>query len=407
MTSIEEIAEPIDSDVEGELNISNDDTHEGNVSHELNALKSSRILVVDDDEENADIVVHYLKSAGFTDVQTENISTRVLMRLIAEQPSLVLLDVRMPQLNGLELLARIREHGRTQSTPVVFLTASSDAKTKRKALDLGANGFLTKPIDPSELTLCVQNVLGAQAYQAQLLTHSQHLERQVYQRTVELNEARQDIQRCLARAAEFRDDNTGAHIRRVGLYVGITAKYLGFDDVMVGMFNEAAQLHDTGKIAISDDILKKRGKLTEAEFAKMREHCEFGRQILSPTAATFADQQSTKSPMLNLASSIALTHHEKWDGSGYPQGLQGEAIPIEGRITAVADVFDALSNPRSYKPAFHWKRCFEILEEGRGSHFDPRVLSAFFDGQDEILRVHRRLGFHLEEDRNAIDDNRS
>jgi putative two-component system response regulator len=206
---------------------------------------------------------------------------------------------------------------------------------------------------------------------------------------------------CLARAAEYRDDDTGHHVVRVGLYAGIIARRLGLDRAAVELIEQAAQLHDVGKIGITDEILKKPGKLDPAEFECMKRHCEFGRNIIEP----FADSEwkalrthtsigakimePGTSPILVMATKIALTHHEKWDGSGYPEGLAGEAIPIEGRITAVADVFDALSHKRPYKPAFPLDKCLGVMEDGRGKHFDPIVLDAFFAGLDEVEGVRR------------------
>jgi putative two-component system response regulator len=227
------------------------------------------------------------------------------------------------------------------------------------------------------------------------------LERQVQLRTLELAASRLELIHCLGRAAEYRDNGTGMHVVRVGRYAGIIARQLGLNAATVELIEQAAPLHDVGKIGIPDAILLKPGKLTEDEFDVIRQHCEFGKRIVDEmtsddrramAAHAPADSpivQVGRSPMLQMAARVALTHHEKWDGSGYPHGLAGEQIPLEGRITAVADVFDALSNKRPYKPAFPLERCFAMLEEGRGTHFDPRILDAFFARRKEVLRVRR------------------
>jgi len=220
-------------------------------------------------------------------------------------------------------------------------------------------------------------------------------------RTLELAASRLELIHCLGRAAEYRDNGTGMHVVRVGRYAGIIARQLGLNAATVELIEQAAPLHDVGKIGIPDAILLKPGKLTEDEFDVIRQHCEFGKRIVDEmtsddrramAAHAPADSpivQVGRSPMLQMAARVALTHHEKWDGSGYPHGLAGEQIPLEGRITAVADVFDALSNKRPYKPAFPLERCFAMLEEGRGTHFDPRILDAFFARRKEVLRVRR------------------
>jgi putative two-component system response regulator len=241
----------------------------------------------------------------------------------------------------------------------------------------------------------IRNALVVKAHHDHLAEYSSQLEQEVQQRTKELRQSREEVIRVLACAAEYRDQETGNHVLRVGRYAGIVARQLGFTTARVEMIEQAAILHDVGKIGIPDSILLKPGKLTDVEFATMRNHCEYGGRILegTPSHACIAQQpiaetrMRCKSPILKVAASIAATHHEKWDGSGYPLGLSGEAIPIEGRITAVVDVFDALSSKRPYKEPFPIDRCFEILEEGRGRHFDPNVLDAFLAGADEIMHV--------------------
>jgi putative two-component system response regulator len=283
--------------------------------------------------------------------------------------------------------------------PVVMLTALEDRETKCQALSLGATDFLAKPVDPSELVSRVRNVLVVKALHDDLRSQAAQLERTIRERTAELEASHQNVIHCLARAAEFRDDDTGRHVLRVGAYAAVIARQLGWSEHEVQMLQQAAQLHDVGKIGVPDAILGKPGKLTPEEFEVIQRHCGFGKRIfesLTESESSVLRKHAElgqrilgecNSPVLEMAARIALTHHEWWDGSGYPIGLAGEDIPLVGRITAVADVFDALSTKRSYKPAFPLEKCFAILADGRGTHFDPHVLDAFFAVREQIVAV--------------------
>jgi putative two-component system response regulator len=245
----------------------------------------------------------------------------------------------------------------------------------------------------------VRNALIVKSHQDHLANYAKELEEKVRQRTAELAASRQEVILCLARAAEFRDNITGNHVVRVGRYVGIIAHELGFSDEKVEMLEQAAQLHDVGKIGIPDSILLKPGKLDPDEFEQVQKHCSYGRKIIQrlPEPEWDALKRHTdlgaklleivRTPIIELASKIALTHHERWDGTGYPLGLAGDDIPIEGRMTAVADVYDALSTKRPYKPAFPRKQCFQIIEEARGTQFDSKVLDAFFRCRKDIANI--------------------
>jgi putative two-component system response regulator len=319
--------------------------------------------------------------------------------LIRSEPDIVLLDIVMPKFTGLDILSAIRADGQLAHIPVVMLTALEDRETKCQALSLGATDFLAKPVDPSELVSRVRNVLLVKAHHDHLRHHAADLERMVKERTAQLEASHQNVIHCLARAAEFRDDDTGRHVLRVGCYAAVIARQLGWNEARVQMLQQAAQLHDVGKIGIPDAILTKPGKLTTEEFETIQKHCGFGKRIFeSLTESEWSVWRKhaelgqrilgdCPSPVLEMAAQIALTHHEKWDGTGYPIGLAGEDIPLEGRITAVADVFDALSTKRAYKSAFPLEKCFEILREGRGKHFDPQVLDAFFAAREQIVAV--------------------
>lgn len=364
--------------------------------------RAPRILLVDDEPINIKVARKYLTAAGYTDFCSTCNAAEVLPMIIRSEPDLVLLDIVMPNFNGLELLEAIRADRQLAHIPIVMLTALEDRDTKCRALALGATDFLAKPVDPSELVSRVRNVLLAKAHHDHLRNHAADLERLVQQRTAQLEVSRQNIIHCLARAAEFRDDDTGRHIVRVGRYAALIAAQLGWDPARVEMLELAAQLHDVGKIGVPDAILAKPGKLTPEEFELIQRHCGIGMQIFESLSepersslrkhAELGDRllSGCGSPVLDMAARIALTHHERWDGSGYPIGLAGGDIPIEGRITAVADVFDALSTKRCYKPAFPREKCFSILREGRGTHFDPELVDAFFAASEQIVQVQIR-----------------
>lgn len=267
-----------------------------------------------------------------------------------------------------------------------------------RALELGATDFLHKPVHCGELLARLRNILMAKAYEDHWRDYSKALEAAVRQRTQELEESRRDLIHCLTRAAEFRDDGTHQHMIRVGRYARIIGQQLGMDEPSLDVLEQAAKLHDVGKIGIPDAILFKPGKLTPEEFEAMRQHGNFGKQIIDCMPQDEQDQLRKhaqlgaeildvgRSPILAVAMKVSQSHHERWDGRGYPLGLVGEDIPLEGRITAVADVFDALSTRRPYRPAFPLEKCFVIMREGRGTQFDPRVLDAFFARRDVVVQ---------------------
>ncbi len=352
-------------------------------------------MIVDDEQTTIRVVQRYLMDDGHKHFVVTANPERAMSMVTWERPDLLLLDLMMPRVSGLEILEAIRADAEIASTPVIILTAETDRATRLDALRRGATDFLQKPVDPSELAVRVRNILLVKAYQDQLKNHSRTLEAAVRARTAELENSRRDIIRCLARAAEFRDDDTGRHVLRVGRYARIIAAELGFDEVALDILEQAAQLHDVGKIGIPDEILLKPARLTPEEHEQMSWHCNYGKRILETNGLLAQEHvaigaqilDSGNSPVLKMAASIALTHHERWDGTGYPLGLAGENIPLEGRITAVADVFDALCSKRPYKSAFPLENCFKILEDGRSSHFDPRVLDAFLRRPGEVVQV--------------------
>lgn len=367
------------------------------------SLLNAKILIVDDEPINVKVCQKYLHELGYKKCIGLTDSTRTIAVILEERPDVVILDVMMPIVSGVDVLKLIRRHDELAHLPVLILTASADRTTKLTVLNLGATDFLTKPIDPSEMAPRVRNVLSVKRYHDSLRNHAQALEEAVRQRTAELESSRMDVIHCLARAVEYRDDHTGRHVERVGRYSGMIAQTLGMDRATCSMIELASQLHDVGKIGVPDDILLKPGRLTPEEYERMQKHTLFGRKIVEQMSEREWEKlrqhvqigcrilDAPRSPLLTMASRIALTHHERWDGSGYPLGLAGEDIPIEGRITAVADVFDALSSVRPYKPSYPIDKCFSILRSESGTHFDPKVIEAFFSRRDDVVRTQLEL----------------
>ena len=383
---------------------SDNDVSAGFPWHDMDEIEQARcttakIMIVDDEPFNLKVVERYLYNSGYRYFVTVSDSTKALAQIRQEVPDIVLLDIMMPEVSGIDILRGMRAEPAIKEIPVIILSASSDPELKKEALMLRASDFLNKPVDPLELLPRIRNSLIVKAHQDHLANYAKELEETVRLRTAELAASRQDVILCLARAAEFRDNETGNHVIRVGRYVGIIAQELGYSDEKVDMLEQAAQLHDVGKIGIPDSILLKPGKLDPEEYAQMQKHASFGRQIIQRVPQPELDAlrrhtdlgarllEVVNSPIIELASKIALTHHEKWDGSGYPLGLAGDDIPVEGRMTAVADVYDALSSKRPYKEAFPRKKCFEIMEGSRGKQFDPKMLDAFFRRRKDIARI--------------------
>ena len=366
-------------------------------------MTKNKILIIDDEPINVRVCQKYLQELGYRHTSGLSDPSRAISQIEQDRPDLVILDVMMPGISGVDVLREIRSNAAMEQLPVLILTASTDRSTKLSVLEVGATDFLTKPIDPSELAPRVRNVLTVKQHHDNLKNYACKLEEAVELRTIELEASRQDVIRCLARAVEYRDDVTGRHVERVGQYAGMIGEALGLDAQTVRMLRQAAQLHDVGKVGIPDEILMKPNRLTPDEFDKMQRHTLFGKRIVE----RMTDQEWSKvrqhvmigsrildvprSPLLAMAAKIALTHHERWDGTGYPLGLAGEDIPLEGRITAVANVFDALSSRRPYKPAYPVDRCFQIIKSESGSHFDPKIVETFVSQRELIVKTQIEL----------------
>jgi putative two-component system response regulator len=363
------------------------------------APASARLLIVDDEEINVAVLSAYLQDAGYQRITSFTDPVEALLSVDEAEFDVVFLDIMMPRISGLDLLGQFREMRRMHHVPMIVLTASVDRALKQQALRLGATDFLTKPFDPEELLARTGNALIRKAHFDMAQSRAAELERQVARRTMELVSSQLQLVQCLARAAEYRDNETGMHVIRVGWYAGLIARRLGLDEMMVRQIQLAATLHDVGKIGIPDAILLKAGPLEADEIQNMRRHARLGAEIMAPRdgsrkchsvfSSGDAEQllNSFESPLLRMAASIAATHHEHWNGGGYPAGLVGTDIPLEGRIVAIADVYDALSSPRPYKDSFTQERCQALLEEGRGKQFDPQILDAFLECLPEVERI--------------------
>jgi putative two-component system response regulator len=313
------------------------------------------------------------------------------------------LDVRMPGISGLELLARIQQTERARDMPVVMLTGLAEGGLKRQALELGAADLLLKPVERADLLARLRSVLRLKACEDELRAQNRLLEQRVEQRTTELFHSRLDIIWRLGRIAEHRDELTGNHVIRVGFYSRLVSEALGTSRGFQESVFLAAPLHDIGKIAIPDRILLKRGPLTAEQWTTMKRHCAIGASILreeSPLKAAYfhwraIDSQSVAgepaNPILDMAATIALTHHERWDGDGYPEGLAGEEIPLESRIVAICDVYDALTSHRPYRNASGDDHVLEIIRKGVGSHFDPAVVAAMLEKLPAIEAIRQQF----------------
>ena len=364
---------------------------------------TTRIYIADDEAPNLMLVERTLASLRF---QTRSFSNGAeLIAAIEEEgaPDLVITDVRMPVMNGFEVCQKIKQNPKTQHIPIVLVTGLNEMKDKVRGLEEGADDFLQKPFHPVELRARVLSLLRLKRMHDMLEDENARLEEQVRLRTLQLQEANERLQlrlneihvaheqleemkvnlesvnmglvTALEKANELNDTDTGNHIRRVCAYSEVLARGYGLPEDFCSRIRLYASLHDVGKVGIADSVLKKPGKFTPEEFEEMKRHTVLGYDLLK---AAKADE---------IACNVALCHHEKYDGSGYPNGLEGEAIPIEARVVALADVWDALTNRRCYKDAFPETRAMEIIKRDSGSHFDPQLVNCLFNSLDEFRDI--------------------
>jgi putative two-component system response regulator len=332
------------------------------------ASAEARILIVDDEPANVLLLERILDEAGYPN-HTATTDPRQVPAIHAQvDPDLILLDLLMPHLDGLAVMAQLRQVASPGTfLPILVLTADMTPRAKQQALSGGATDFLLKPFDPTEVLLRIGNLLQTRRLHLELRRHNQLLEQRVRDRTAQLQAAHNEILERLALATEYRDDETHQHTLRVGQLSALLAAALGLPDQQVRRIRRAAPLHDIGKIGISDTVLLKPAKLTPEEFEHVKTHTLIGGRILADSSV----------PVLQLGQEIALSHHERWDGSGYPHGLQGDHIPLSGRIVTVADVFDALTHDRPYKHAWPIERALAEITAQRSRQFDPDVVDAF------------------------------
>ena len=365
-------------------------------------ISDCTILVVDDAELNLDIMVAVLGDEY--DVAVAMDGRTALEDIEENPPDLILLDVMMPEMDGYEVCRRLKADPRFQEIPVIFVTAMGETEDETQGLELGAIDYIVKPISPPIVKARVKNHLTLKLAQEELEKQNETLELKVQERTKELALTQDVTIYAMASVAETRDSETGGHIRRTQTYVKILAERLRkdpqfrdqLDPATINIIYKSAPLHDVGKVGVPDSILLKPGKLTTDEFEIMKKHTLYGRDALASAEAMLGSNS-----FLHYAKEIAYSHHEKWDGSGYPEGLKGAEIPLCGRLMAAADVYDALISKRIYKPPFTHAKAVEIMSEGRGSHFDPDVIDAFLELEDEVRRIALEYS-DSEEERNAL-----
>lgn len=331
--------------------------------------RDARILIIDDHQANIEALKRILRTAGFVSVNSTTDPIAGVSAVSTSPPDLILLDLHMPQLDGFGVLNAIRPHlSGSNYLPVLMLTADSTDDTKRRALAGGAKDFLLKPFDPTEVVLRIENLLETRSLYSTVRRQNERLEERVAERTRELEDAQVEILQRLAAAAEFRDDDTGEHTHRVGHLAALFATQMGLSEEQVDVIRRAAPLHDVGKIGVPDSILLKPGRLTREERRIMRTHVTIGAAMLA----------GGRSPLVQAAERIARSHHERWDGKGYPNGDAGESIPLEARVVAVADFFDAVTHKRPYRRAWPAEKALARMRTERGGHFDPVVVDALF-----------------------------
>ncbi|MHC1712179.1 MAG: HD domain-containing phosphohydrolase [Solidesulfovibrio sp.] len=355
--------------------------------------RPKRILAIDDERINLRVIGGLLRNLGYEPVLVESFGEA--LALLDQSIDLVLLDVMMPETDGFTVARKIREMPAVSDVPIIMVTALTSKQDRLRAVEAGANDFISKPIDLTELRVRMGSLLKMKESQDEVKRYQAELEEMVAVRTSALKMALENVKESqrvilsahletihrLAAAAEFKDEETSDHIQRMSRYCELLAHSLGLPDAEVDLILQASPMHDIGKIGIPDSILLKPGKLTPEEWEVMKKHTIFGARILG----------ESNFELLRVGEIIALSHHEKWDGSGYPKGLAGENIPLYGRICAVADVFDALISRRPYKEPFSNEKSLEILRAGRGSHFDPRILDVFLNDFDKVEEIQKEF----------------
>lgn len=363
-------------------------------------LSECSVMVVDDIEINIDLLFETLNGTYQVIVAMDGFTA---LEIVEENPpDLILLDILMPGMDGYEVCRRLKANAKTRSIPIVFVTSMNETEDETKGLELGAIDYLTKPVSPAIVLARVKNHLELKLAKEELENQNEILEQKVQERTLELALTQEATIESMAVLAEYRDPETGGHIQRTKNYVRALAVYLMehprfrdyLDESATELLYKSAPLHDIGKVGIADQILLKPGKLTRKEFQEMKKHAAYGHG-----AILAAQGKLGANSFLRFAGEIALTHHEKWDGTGYPKGLAGEEIPISGRLMALADVYDALISKRVYKPPFTHKKAVKMIARGKGKHFDPDIVEAFLALSEDFRQIALKYADHDEERR--------
>jgi putative two-component system response regulator len=363
-------------------------------THGAATFGEAQVLLVDDHQMNLKLLKMILEQAGYSNVTSTDDPRQVPDLFHSVRPDIILLDLHMPHMNGIEVLNELQpwiDRSKGHYLPVLMLTADGSREAMQQALSAGARDFVTKPFDAAEVLLRIHNLLETRFLHLELLENNRTLEAKVVARTGDLQQAICDLETArhdlresreetvhrLALAAEYRDDETARHILRMSQYCEILAKAAGMAEDEAELMRVASQMHDVGKLGTPDSILLKPGALTPEERVIMERHAEMGHSILA----------NSNSDLLKLAAKIARTHHERVDGTGYPRGLRGDEIPVEGRIAAVADIFDALTSDRVYRPAFPLTKALNIMQDGRAKHLDPDMLDLFLAELPQVLEA--------------------
>lgn len=342
--------------------------------------KEHEILVVDDTTANVKLLTEILSEQGYQ-VRVAINGEMALQSIAVKIPDLLLLDIKMPGMDGFEVCKQLRSDTKTHSVPIIFISAMKETEDKLNAFRAGGQDYITKPFANEEVIARVKTHLELHDYQQHLEKRVKHAIHEIQELNTELEETQEELIAMLGATLEERSYEAGQHVVRVAEYAFLLAKLYGVDHETCELIRKAAPMHDIGKVAIPDSILNKPGLLTPEERAVIQTHAQKGYEIL----------KGSKRSILQMAAVIAHAHHEKWDGTGYPQGLKGEDIHVAGRICAVADVFDALSNERVYKPAWPLEKILDLFKQERGKSFEPKLIDLFLDHLDEFLAIRDRL----------------
>ena len=340
----------------------------------------NRVAIIDDSDINLLLLSALVGKLGDCESIIFQESTKGLAWCSENTPELIIVDYMMPEMDGIQFISRLRAMAGKKDVPILMITANDDKDVRYEALQIGATDFLTKPVDRIEFSARVHNMLALGASRRKLADKAAWLAEEVEKAVTAVHAREQELLFRMSRAAEFRDPETGAHIQRMAHYSQLIAQRMGLSEEEQQLILQAAPMHDVGKIGIPDHILLKPGRLTPEEFVQMKSHVIIGYELL----------KGSESGVLQAAAMIAVSHHEKFDGSGYPYMVTGNSIPLLGRIVAVADVFDALTSVRPYKEAWSLERASVFVREAAGTHFDPACVDAFFAAWDEVLVIHSR-----------------